>query len=318
MPVDRPFTLAQARAEGVSRTQLAAWVSDGLLIHPMRGVFHAAQLPDGLDLRLSCLALVVPDDAVVTDRTAGWAHGASMILAPGDHLRVPAVSMHLYPGSRLRNPLAQGGERAFLPREVVEIEGLAVTSKLRTTIDLGRGLRRESAFAAMCSIANVADFDREELNFEVRERGRFAGYRGVRQARALALLVRTGYGSPPECVLGLSWEDQPGMPPLRLQHPVAHPGGTYFLDLSCPELRYGAEYNGPRWHGEERAAYDADRVAWLVEDEGWIIDIFETDDVYGRGREPGLRLRMGIERARRRFGSLSWTGQNRYGESWLG
>lgn len=318
VPVNRPFTRTEARNAGVSRRQLESWVASGHLVNPMRGVFHATQLHDGLGLRLSCLSLVVPDDAVITDRTAGWLHGAPMILAPGDHLRVPPVSMHLLPGRRLRNPLSSSGERTFLPHEVVEIQGLLVTSKLRTTVDLGMRLRRERAFAAMCAMANVADFERDELLFEIRERGRFAGYRGVRQARGLAPSVRPGYGSACECVLGLAWEDQPGMPPLTLQHPVAHPTGTYFLDLSCPELKYGAEYNGERWHGEDRTRYDADRAAWLVEHQDWIIDVFETADVFGPMRDPGLRLKRGVERARSRYGSLSWAGQNRHGDSWLG
>jgi hypothetical protein len=318
VPIDRPFTWAQARAEGVTARQLSTWVSQGLLLHPMRGVFHAAQLPDGLDLRLSCLALVVPEYAVVTDRSAGWLLGASMILAPGDQLRVPAVSMHLRPGCRLRNPLAVGGERTFLQHEVVEMFGLAVTSKLRTTVDLGMGLRRAAAFAAMCSMADIADYERDDLVFEVREHGRFAGHRGVRQARALAPLVRPGFGSAPESVLALAWADQPGMPPLTLQHPVHHPRGTYYLDLACPELKYAAEYNGPRWHGTDRADHDADRIAWLVEHDDWIVDVFVTDDLYGFGRDPGLRLRHGVERARRRFGSLAWRGQTRDGQAWHG
>ncbi len=318
IPIDRPFTRAMAMAEGVPPRRLTAWVSRGLLINPMRGIFYAAQLSDGLDLRLSCLSLVVPEYAVVTDRTAGWLSGAPMILAPGDHLRVPPVSMHLRPGYRLRNPLCKSGERTFLAHEICEIQGLAVTAKLRTTVDLGMGLRRESAFAAMCAMAKVADYERDDLLFEVRERGRFAGYRGVRQIRVLAPSVRTEYGSGPECVLGLAWEGQPGMPALTLQHPVSHPDGTYHLDLSCPELKYGVEYNGPRWHGAERAAYDAKRIAWLVEHEAWIIDVFESADVYRPGCDPGLRLRQGIERARRRYGGLTWTGQNRYGDSWLG
>jgi len=241
-----------------------------------------------------------------------------MILAPGDHLRVPRVEMHLTPGNRLRNSLARSGERTFLSHEVVELDGVLVTSKLRTTVDLGMGLRREQAFAAMCAMAKVADYDREELEFEIREKGRFAGYRGVCQIRALAPYVQTKYGSGPECVLGLSWRDQPGMPPLALQHPVGHPDGIYYLDLSCPDLKYGAEYNGQRWHGEDRKKYDAKRIAWLVEHDHWIIDVFEADDVYGSDTDPGYRLRRGVERARQRFGGLSWSGQTRDGQNWLG
>ena len=318
VPIDRPFTRREARAAGVSDRLLSTWVRSGLLVNPLRGVFHAAQLPDGLELRLTCLGLVVPTNAVVTGRTAGWLHRAPMILAPGDHLRVPSVEMHLTPGCRLRNGLAESGERTFRAHEVVELEGLLVTSKLRTAVDLGMRLRREQAYAAMCSLAKVADYEQDDLLFEVRERGRVAGNRGVRQSRQLAPYVRREYGSAPECALGLSWLSQPGMPPLVLQHPVSHPEGTYLLDLSCPELKYGAEYNGLRWHGEDRKEYDATRIAWLVEHEGWIIDVFESDDVYGSGPDPGYRLRQGVERARKRFGGLSWTGQTRDGESWLG
>jgi hypothetical protein len=318
IPIDRPFTRQQARSAGVSDRRLAAWVHSGLLVNPLRGVFHAAQMPDGLELRLECLGLVVPAHAVVTGRTAGWLHRAPMILAPGDHLRVPSVEMHLTPGNRLRNPLTTSGERTFLPHEIVHMEGILVTSKLRTAVDLGMGLRRVPAYAAMCALAKVADYELDDLLFEVRERGRFAGYRGIRQCRCLAPHVRSEYGSPAECALGDAWLDQPGMPALTLQHPVSHPEGTYYLDLSCPALRYGAEFNGPRWHGEDRKAYDAKRIAWLVDHDDWIIDVFETDDVYGPHAAPGVRLRRGVERARQRFGGLSWQGQSRDGDCWLG
>jgi hypothetical protein len=318
VPTDRPFTRATARSAGITDRQLGVWVAQGHLVNPMRGVFHAAQLPDGLELRLECLRLVVPEDAVVTGRTAGWIHRAPMILAPGDHLRVPPVEMHVVPGNRLRNPLSSGGERMFLPGEVVDLEGLQVTSKLRTTVDLGMGLPRRQAFAAMCAMCRVADFDREELRFELRERGRFAGYRGVRQARQLEPMADPRFGSAAECVLALAGEDQGDLPRFVPQHPVHGPNGMFYLDLALPTLKYAAEYNGARWHDDDRATYDAARMTWLVEHEDWIIDVFDSDDLYGPGRDPGLRLKLGIQRARRRFGSLTWTGQNRDGDSWVG
>jgi hypothetical protein len=318
VPTDRPFTRAWARSGGITDRQLARWVAEGLLISPMRGVFHAAQMPDGLELRLKCLRLVVPESAVVTGRTAGWIHRAPMILAPGDHVRIPSVEMHLGPGNRLRNPIAAGGQRTFLPDEVIELEGLWVTSKLRTTVDLGMGLSRRQAFAAMCAMCRVADFDREELRFQLRERGRFAGYRGVRQARGLEPLVDPRFGSAAECVLALEWDDQGGLPTFVPQHPVPGPTGVFYLDLAVPALMYAAEYNGARWHDDDRATYDASRMSWLVEHEGWIIDVFDSEDLYSPGGEAGLRLKLGIQRARRRFGSLSWTGQSRDGDSWVG
>jgi hypothetical protein len=318
VPTDRPFTRACARSEGVTDRQLGAWVAEGLLISPMRGIFHAAQLPDGLELRLACLRLVVPESAVVTDRTAGWLHRAPMILAPGDHLRVPPVDVHLLPGNRLRNPIVAGGERTFLTGEVVDLDGVRVTSKLRTTVDLAMRLPRRQAFAAMCAMCRVADFDRDELRFQVRERGRFAGYRGVRQARELEPLADPRFGSAAECVLALEWHDQGDLPQFVPQHPVEGPSGRFFLDLAVPALKYAAEYNGARWHADERSTYDATRLTWLVDHQGWMVDVFESEDLYGLGRDPGLRLKSGVQRARRRFGSLSWTGQSRDGDSWLG
>jgi hypothetical protein len=318
VPLSRPFTAARALSRGISRRQLGRWVAQGLLINPMRGVYHAAQIPDGLELRLECLRLVVPEHAVVTGRTAAWLHCAPMVLAPGDHLRVPAVELHVGSGNRLRNPLSRGGERTFLPGEVVELEGLLVTSKLRTTADLAMGLPRRQAFAAMCAMTRVADFDREELRFELRERGRFAGYRGVRQARELEPHADPRFGSAAECVLALEWTDVGGLPDFVPQHPVQGPAGMFYLDLAVPSLKYAAEYNGARWHDDDHATYDSARMAWLVEHESWIIDVFASDDVYGSGCDPGLRLKQGIEKARRRYGSLAWTGQNRDGASWLG
>lgn len=318
IPVNRPFTRVEARAEGVSDQRLASWVRQGLLVTPLKGVYHAAQLPDGLELRLTCLQLVCPPDTVVTGRTAGWLHGAPMVLAPGDHLEVPLLDVRRRPGFRLSNGVARGGERTFLADELVTLEGTVVTSKLRTAADLGMSPGRARAFAGMCAMATVADFERAELMEVLEERGRFAGYRRVRQARALAPLVDPRVGSPAECVLLLAWYDEGDLPQPVPQHPVPGPGGMYYLDLAAPALKYSAEYRGARWHGADREVKDASRLAWLVEHEGWSVDIFEVHDVFGPGCDPGRRLRQGITAARRRFGGLAWTGQNKAGESWLG
>ncbi len=95
------------------------------------------------------------------------------------------------------------------------------------------------------------------------------------------------------------------------------PRGPFYLDLAVPDLAYAAEYNGARWHDDDRKLADAERQDWLVA-RGWIVDVFEDGDVYGHGRDPSIRLSLGIERARRRFGSLAWRGQNRDGDAWLG
>lgn len=308
VPPDRPFTREQARHSGLTDRQLAEWTSAGFLVRPVRGVYHAAALPDGLELRLQVLRLVVPEDAVVTDRTAAWLHGAAMVLAPGDHLVVPQVSMFRSPGYRLRNGVAASGERTFAAGEVVEVGGLRVTSRLRTACDLGMMRGRESAFAAMGAMAAIADYSPEDL---VNQGARFRGYRRVRQFRELAPRVDPRPQSPPEHILLLRWTDITALPPPRPQLPVAGPDGWLYLDLGVEHLRYAAEYDGKLWHGPERREHDAERREWLARTEDWIIDVFADTDVFGRQQAVEATLREGIASSRRRLGSRAWHGQDR-------
>ncbi len=304
VPVDRPFHRREALIEGVPDRTLAAWCAAGYLRHPLRGVYHAAQLPDGLDLRIACLRLVVPDDAVVTDRTAGWLHGATQVLAPNDHLAVPAVSMFRPPGYRLRNGFVSSGERTFLPGEVVDLGGVRATSILRTTCDLGRMRHRDQAFSAMDAMMRIADFTVEDL---CEQGARFRGYRGVRQFRALAPLVDARSQSPGESVLRLRWLDCLSLPRPSLQVAVTGSWGTFSLDLGLESLRYAAEYDGAHWHGPERREHDASRRRRLRDEAGWSIDVFVDSDVFGRAQNAEARLVRGVARARARLGLGSWS-----------
>ena len=68
--------------------------------------------PDSMALRAQALRLVVPQDAVVTDRTAGWLHGAQWSWHPATtwwSLRSRCSSTGR--GARLRNELASSGQR---------------------------------------------------------------------------------------------------------------------------------------------------------------------------------------------------------------
>jgi len=133
---ERPFTPAEARECNVSARWLREATLAGLLRHPMRGVYYGAWLEDTLALRIECLRLLVPEASVVTDRTAAWLWGAAMVLNPGAHLAVPAVSVFCPPGHRLRNGLVDSGERVLAPADVAVIGGLRVTTPLRTACDL--------------------------------------------------------------------------------------------------------------------------------------------------------------------------------------
>ena len=180
LPDDTPVTSAEARERGVGFPQLRALVRRGLVRRPVHGVYAVASLPDDLAFRVSVLKLMVPDSCVVTDRTAGWLWGANMILAPNDHLLTPRVSVFCPPGCRLRNELTASGERRLALRDVAEIDGLRVTTPLRTACDLGRLLHRDQAIAALDSLAALRFSRSDELLQEI---ARFRRYRGVIQLR---------------------------------------------------------------------------------------------------------------------------------------
>lgn len=278
VPLDGPFTSAMATECGVSRRQLDAWVASGALAHPAHGVFHAAHLKHDLALRVACLRLVVPDGCVATDRTAGWLWGASMVLAPNDHLVTPKVSMFCSPGRRLRNGLTASGERRLGRRDVVELDGLPVTTPLRTACDLGRLLRRVQAFEAMDQMARLGQFEVADLVAETR---RFAGYRGVVQLRSLAPNVDAGSQSPGESALRLAWLDA-GLPRPRCQVPVPAPGGGwFFLDIGLEDELFGAEYDGADFHDEESKERDDWRRGLMRINGRWTIEVARADDVYG-------------------------------------
>ncbi len=301
VPVDRPFTSSWARANGVDSRRLRAWVRSGLLQNPIHGVLYAAQLTDCLALRIECLRLVAPADAVVTDRTAAWLHGAPMVLEPNSHLHVPRVDLFLLPGGRIRRVPVRSGQRELLAGEIEEIEGVRVTTRLRTMCDLGMKLPRRQAFAAMCSMLRIADFDLDDVRQQAEIR--FKGHRWVRQLRALIPLCDPRFESPGECVLVLIWYDTPGLPAFEPQFRVPGPHGVFRLDLAVPGLRYAAEYDGAEFHGPDRVAADSERRSWLTDHDGWSFSVFVADDVRGTGQIASDRLLRDVADARRTFAS---------------
>lgn len=297
LPGDRAFTSAQADDLGVSASRRRLLVARRRLVRPLPGVYHLVDVPDTLDLRLECLSLVVPDDCVVTDRTAAWLWVGERALAPGDHRRTPKVSVFAPPGRRLRNSLTDSGERRLLDRDVVELDGLRVTAPLRTACDLGRLLHVDQAFAAMDSLAGLRVFAVDEL---VDELGRFKGYRGIVQARQWAPYVDPRSDSQFESIGRRCWISA-GLPRPTCQCPETAPdGGFYLIDFGLPEERFGGEYFGEEFHGEDDGPHDVARLEWLRETRGWTLVVARRDNVVGPRRDLELIFRLEWQRHRAR------------------
>jgi hypothetical protein len=295
-----PFTRAQAKAAGISRHTLDRLTDAGILRKPIRGVFIATELGESLSLRAECLRLVAPPDAVIVDRHAGWLHGATMVLRPNEHLELLPLTMFLPGGrGRLRNPLADSGERTFGRGDVVEVEGLRVTSPLRTACDLGRVQWADTAIAALDAMLRLGAFTKEELLAEVK---RFRGMRWVTTLRGIAPLADGRSESPGESVLRLRCIECG----LKVEPQVEVWFGGFLiarLDLASVELLLAVEYDGAEWHtSPEQKAHDEKRRTDLTENHDWLIRPFTKDEVFGRTRECDRILHEIAREARRRHG----------------
>lgn len=294
LPVDRPFTASESDDLGVGTSLRRRLVERGLLRPLLRGVFVASQVEDSLKLRVHALKLVVPEHAVAVDRTAAWVHGVDALPRSAIH-RMPELDIFSSKGSRMRRPGVASGIRGFEPRDLMVIDGLRLTTQLRTVCDLGRLLWRFDALGA------IDGFLRQGLDHALLldEVDRFKGYRGVLQLRELAPLGDRKAESQPESALRLHWYDADiGTPETQIW--VHDDDGTpkYRIDVGSVEVAYGAEYFGEQFHGEDDTEHDEGRIVWL-EGRDWRIDVFTRIDVYGQELVAADRLRHGFLLAER-------------------
>lgn len=309
LPLDTPFSAAQAEHAGINRAQLADLQRHGYIRRMTRGVYVAAQALDTPLLRAHALRLVVPAGYVVTDESAGWLAGSRMILAPGAHRTAPPVSMFaMSRGHRLRNGLAVSGARGLRPTDIIEIGGVLATTPLRTALDLGRLRHRDRALAAMDQLLRLRHFQRDDL---LREVVRFAGFRGVRQLRWLAPLADGRSESPGESALRLRVL-QAGLPRPVPQMEIRDEDGTFLGrgDLVIEDLRLLVEYDGSHWHGSDRAVHDAARRTRIAE-AGWSVAVFRRRDVFGQHQNAIERLQDAAVEARRALSHPRVTGASR-------
>jgi hypothetical protein len=308
LPLDAPFTTEQALALGVSRWFLRLLLDRALIRPVLRGTYVAVQVLDTVDLRAASLRLVVPQTAVVTDRTAAWLHGVDILPRTAVH-EPPPLCVFGSTGSRLRRPQVASGIRTLSREDVMVVHGVRVTTPLRTALDLGRLLWRFDALAALDGFLRRG-VPHAHLLLSVE---RFAGQRGVVQLRYLAPLADGRAESPGESALRLHWYDA-GLPTPEPQWWVYDDNGVgiYRLDLALPDLRFAAEYDGRRFHEdtEEQREHDAERREWLDVRRRWHIEVFDQDDVYAPRADLSPRLGEGVRAARRRSGL--WVPESAY------
>ncbi|MGZ4637621.1 MAG: type IV toxin-antitoxin system AbiEi family antitoxin domain-containing protein [Actinomycetes bacterium] len=284
---DRAFTTAEAEALGLNRSTLVHLVRAGDLRRPFRGVYLPQATPDDLVSRCAAVRLVVNTTAVACDRTAAWIWGVDVLDVDELETLPPLETFVLRGRSRTRRDGCDGGVRDLTEaRDVVEVEGIRVTTPLRTALDLACNLRRRGGLAALDGFMREHDLRRDQMR---RELQRYFRRRGVVQARALVELADPRAESPGESWTRLEIHDRDLPAPTPQVWVYDDQGLPLFrLDLAWRRRKVAAEYDGRDFHGEDRRAHDEERRAWLRR-RGWKVVVFRAEDFSGERLDVKMR-----------------------------
>jgi very-short-patch-repair endonuclease len=271
-PVDAPeltgpFTRAQARAAGLTDTQLES--------RRWRRVFHGVWVPvdleDTRELRLQAARLVVPDRGVLCGLTAASIYGA-------DVRRLDDLDVHagFAEGERIRKrPGLAVCQETLDPSDIVMVDGVRITTPSRTAFDCLRLLRGAERLVVPDALTHLGLVDLDDL------RRYFASKRRLRNLRigeGLLDFVEPLTESPMETRLRVVLLDG-GLPKPKAQHEVRTSTGRLCgrLDLAYPEAKLGVEYDGAD-HWWQRREDDRRRTA--IREQGWEVLVYSSKDIY--------------------------------------
>lgn len=282
-----PFSLADAAELGISPDDVYRMIDGGVVRRVVRGAFVTASSPDTPQTRAAAVARVVAPHHVAIDRTAALIHGVNALTYAELDLDVELETCAVRGHTRSRRTGIDGHTRDLIPTDIMKVGGVTVTTPLRTACDLGCGLRRRDAYAAMCALARehglaTADFGRMLP--------RYRGRRGVRQLKELAPLVDPRIESAREAWTLLAIHDA-GMPLPEPQFWIEiDEVPTYRLDFAYVHARVCVEYDGVDAHEltADQRRNDAERRRWLRE-HGWTVIVVRRGDFTGDRLDTWLR-----------------------------
>src|SRR3954447_13763928 len=262
-----PFSLAQARALGVDDDQLRG-AAYRLVT---RGVWAPATLPDSRERRFAAATLLLPDRGVMCGWTAAWLHGVDVRRDDDWDVHVGFAK-----GRRVRpRPGIVVCQETLDSGDIVEIDGVRLTTPLRTTFDCMRWLKGADRLVVADALTAAELVSVQEL------RSYFAGKRRLRNLRrgeALLDFIEPLTESPMETRLRVILIDA-GLPRPQAQFVVRdrHGGFRGRLDLAYPDARLGVEYDGAD-HWQRRR--EDDRRQDGIRELGWEVLVFSADDVF--------------------------------------
>jgi hypothetical protein len=283
-PPDHPFTAAEALALGISASEFRRMVRCGEVKHILYGLYVPGSWADTPSNRARAAAAVLPEHCVVVDRSAASLLGIDVFeyaeLDVQPKLEVASVG-----GTATRRPGILGGKRDLRPDEIVRVDGVPVTTPVRTACDIACLRGRHRAIATLDAFREKYDLTVADLTKLL---PRYRRRRGVKQLRELIPLSQPGRDSQPESWVALDLHDE-GFPMPAAQVWVQLPGwGMARVENAYEHLRIAVEYDGEEHHSDDAdVAHDTERRAALRR-AGWIIIVVRKDGFSGDGRERWL------------------------------
>lgn len=272
--LDGPFRGSEAVAAGlVTRNQLTG----SRFTRVFRDVYVPAPADLTHELRCECAALVLPDDAVITGRSAATLGGVGLALPADPVEAVVGLETRLFrrAGLDLRRCEVRADEAGSWSR-------IRLANRRRTAFDLLLDRALPDAVADLDAVLRAGFVGRREL--EQFLAGRHD--RGIVQARRAVELADPRAESRPESRTRVHLVLD-GLRP-EVQFRVCDGGGwVATVDLAFPRRRLAVEYDGV-WHGAPlQVGVDRDRLNRL-HGAGWEV-VFVTAQHL---RDPQRMVRM--------------------------
>lgn len=272
-----PFTTAEAYRNGVRPRDLIEAVAEQELIHVARGVYVRGDLELTTERRVAALSRVIGPTWILCDRTAAEVHGVDC-RRYFEHDVVPGVEAFVLRGDDAshREEVA-GGSRDLQPSDWMVIDGVRVTTPLRTAVDLACKLPARRGLGIVDALMRGHGFTVEQMQDLIVRR--FRGRRGVRKARIIVSRADGRAESQPESWMRFELIEH-GLPRPELNYSVMVDGvERYRLDLAYPHAMVAIEFDGEEFHTRpEDREYDAARRRWLRA-HGWYVVVLTKEDL---------------------------------------
>jgi hypothetical protein len=275
----QPFIGSQSHAVGISQARLKTLLATRQVRRVLRGVYVDTRAPDDRILRAAALQLVKPEGAVFYGTTVAFLLGLD-VFPPLERFNFTPQCVVPHGTSRCRQPLVRCREGYLPERDLERVEGLIVTTAVRTAVDLLRTLRRPHALAADDAMAHAGLVTPDELRAYIKP---MRHYPGIVQARSLAPLIDCRVESPGESWQRLRLYDA-GFPIPRPQLVVEDRAGFFVarLDNVYESAKIGMEYDGREFHSDEVAETEDERKRSNLRDNlGWRLAITRREDIFG-------------------------------------